>query len=180
MPGSHLFHWSSAFTPSGELLPEEQIKRRLGSFGYQEGMMVVIYGTRGIRSAFLAAVLTCAGFSVSNYAGAVHKTKAKISMGFELPNNLVQCLKAQVLTMNLFAHACASHSPCKLHIPIEHIQNAATLHCLCFRSQTFPFWGAACRFVDGMEQTFVSRRYCRPCSIGTSRILRIVLLSSKC
>jgi hypothetical protein len=69
VPGSHSFHWSSAFATDGKLLPEDQIRGRLRDFGYQEGMTVVTYCTRGIRSSFLAAVLTCAGFNVTNYAG---------------------------------------------------------------------------------------------------------------
>lgn len=70
VPGSKSYPWRSAFDENNELRPRETIREELIALGFRDGMSLVTYCTRGVRSGFLTAILTWAGFDVGNYAGA--------------------------------------------------------------------------------------------------------------
>ena len=70
VPGSVSYPWRGAFDASNELRPRATIRAELAALGYHDGVALVTYCTRGVRSAFLTAILTWAGYDVGNYVGA--------------------------------------------------------------------------------------------------------------
>lgn len=69
MPGAKNYHWRNVFEPDGRLRDRDTIRAEMLDLGFKNGRKLVAYCTQGIRSGFMTAALTWAGFDVGNYAG---------------------------------------------------------------------------------------------------------------
>ncbi|MEO0406690.1 MAG: rhodanese-like domain-containing protein [Cyanobacteria bacterium P01_A01_bin.135] len=76
VPGAVHLHFKSLMDEAGYLLPRPTLLDRLAQAGITSDKTIVTYCTGGVRSAWLAVVLTDLGFSVKNYAGSMWEWSA--------------------------------------------------------------------------------------------------------
>lgn len=71
VPGAQHIFYKDFLDAKGDVLPPDQIRAKLASFGVTPDVEVVSYCTGGIRSGFVTAVLNNAGIKARNYAGSM-------------------------------------------------------------------------------------------------------------
>jgi len=71
VPGAQHIFYKDFLDAKGDVLPPDQIRAKLTSFGVTPDVEVVSYCTGGIRSGFVTAVLNNAGIKARNYAGSM-------------------------------------------------------------------------------------------------------------
>ena len=71
VPGAKHVWFKDLIGKDGYLLSKEQLAEKLKSLGVDQSTQVDAYCTGGIRSGFLTATLTNAGYKVKNYAGSM-------------------------------------------------------------------------------------------------------------
>lgn len=76
LPGAVNLHFSQLLDDQGYLLPEEEIRDRLIDLGITPEQTIIAYCTGGIRSGWLAVVLTDLGYDAKNYAGSMWEWSA--------------------------------------------------------------------------------------------------------
>lgn len=76
LPGAVNLHFSQLLDDQGYLLPEAEIRDRLTALGITPTQTIVAYCTGGIRSGWLAVVLTDLGYEAKNYAGSMWEWSA--------------------------------------------------------------------------------------------------------
>ncbi|MGF1512608.1 MAG: sulfurtransferase [Elainellaceae cyanobacterium] len=79
VPGATHLHFKSLMDDTGHLLPQSELLARLAALGLTRDKTVVTYCTGGVRSAWLAVVLTDLGFTVQNYPGSMWEWAASPS-----------------------------------------------------------------------------------------------------
>ena len=77
LPEARHLDWRQLLGPDGRLLPEAELRRRLGRRGVDGTRPVVTYCTAGVRSAFVWAVLLQLGFAAANYDGSMWEWSAR-------------------------------------------------------------------------------------------------------
>lgn len=76
VPGAINLYFKDFLSEDGTLLPPQDLLTKLSEVGITPDTQVVVYCTGGIRSGWLASVLTTLGFSVKNYAGSMWEWSA--------------------------------------------------------------------------------------------------------
>jgi thiosulfate/3-mercaptopyruvate sulfurtransferase len=71
VPGAKHVWFKDLIGKDGHLLTKEQLAEKLKALGVDQSTQVDAYCTGGIRSGFLTATLTNAGYKVKNYAGSM-------------------------------------------------------------------------------------------------------------
>ncbi|MGF1536488.1 MAG: sulfurtransferase [Elainellaceae cyanobacterium] len=84
VPGAVHLHFKSLMDDTGHLLPRPELLARLAEAGITQDKTVVTYCTGGVRSAWLAVVLTDLGFDVKNYPGSMWEWAASPSDRYPL------------------------------------------------------------------------------------------------
>ncbi len=84
VPGAVSLHFKSLMDETGRLLPRAALTAKLEAAGITRDTPVVTYCTGGVRSAWLAVVLTDLGFEVKNYPGSMWEWAASPSDRYPL------------------------------------------------------------------------------------------------
>lgn len=77
VPGARNLYFKEFLGQDGMLLSTDKIREQLEQSGISHSTKVVVYCTGGIRSGWLAAVLTTLGYDVKNYAGSMWEWSAE-------------------------------------------------------------------------------------------------------
>jgi thiosulfate/3-mercaptopyruvate sulfurtransferase len=88
LPGAKHLHYKDLLDKSGKILPQKKIIALLQQKGIQEKSKIINYCTGGIRSGWVTAVLTSAGYNSENYPGSMWEWSHKPEKEYPLVRGL--------------------------------------------------------------------------------------------